>query len=358
MAMADLLDVELARPGTFNLASGPLTVTADMLADAARYAQRPGARPSPVKIGHTDPRFNGDGEPALGWLGNLRVEDENGDGPVLMGDITGLPPWLAAAAPAAWPDRSVEGWQDFEVDGETFGFVIDGLALLGVTPPGMSTIRSLRDLPQALGVAASARIVARMGDPDTSAPADETIDQKEAGQMDPAKIREALGLPADASDDEVKAAWGKSPLAAQPNPSPEPAPAPAPGPTVPEPTPEPQLVTAAAQPGMRLVADSVWEEQQKTIQRLTSFVDKTERDERDQVIAKAIGDGKFTPAQRQYFVTMWDANPKAARDVIENLTRNSALAVQASGYDGDDGDSIDREFAHIFPPSTSGGRRG
>lgn len=348
MAMADLLDVELARPGTFNLASGPLTVTADMLGDAARYAQRPGARPSPVKIGHTDPRFTGDGEPALGWLSNLRVEDDT-DGPVLMGDITGMPSWLAAAAPAAWPDRSVEGWQDFEVDGETFGFVIDGLALLGVTPPGMSTIRSLRDLPQALGVAASARIVARMGDPETSAPADETNDKKEAGQMDPAKIREALGLPADASDDEVKAALTAAGLTATSPPPTDPAP---PGSTAPEPAPEPQLVNAAAQPGMRLVADSVWEDQQQTIQRLTSFVDKTERDERDQVIAKAIQAGKFTPAQRTQFVRMWDANPKAARDVIESLTPNSALAVVASGYAGD-GMEPDAEYSALFGTSNA-----
>src|SRR6185436_4525316 len=44
--------VELARPGTYKLASGETTFTLEMLQDAARYAARAGARPSPVKIGH------------------------------------------------------------------------------------------------------------------------------------------------------------------------------------------------------------------------------------------------------------------------------------------------------------------
>lgn len=155
--MADLKDVEIARVGTWQLASGELEVTEQMLRDAADYAGRPDARPAALKIGHTDPRF--DGEPALGWLGNLRVEGA-GDDSVLKGDVTDMPDWLAEVAPSAWPDRSMEGWTDYEADGRTYGMVVDGLALLGVTPPGMKTLRSLRDLPQALGVAASSRIAA------------------------------------------------------------------------------------------------------------------------------------------------------------------------------------------------------
>lgn len=350
--MPDLLGVELARPGTWDLASGPLTVTAEMLADAARYAQRDGARPAPVKLGHTDPRFAGDGEPALGWLANLRVEG-SGDDSVLLGDITGMPKWLAEAAPKHWPDRSVEGWTKYVADGETFGFVIDGLALLGVTPPGMSTIRSLRDLPQALGVAASARIVARMGAAQT--PASEADEPKKEGAgMDPAKIREALGLSAEASDDEVSAAFAASGLVASPPIPPEPAAAPEPQPAEES---KADLVNASATPGTVVLASSVWEETQKTIKSLTSFVDKTKRDERDQVIAKAVSDGKFTPAQRTHFARLWDADPDGTRNLIDNLTKNSALAVAAAGYDRDSDAAIDREYAHLFPPQ-NGARRG
>jgi Mu-like prophage I protein len=337
--MADLLGVELARPGMWNLASGPLDVTAEMLTDAARYAQRSEARPSPVKLGHTDPRFTGDGEPALGWLANLRTADVNG--PVLLGDITGMPDWLAAAVPTAWPDRSVEGWTDLEVDGETFSFVIDGLALLGVTPPGMSTIRSLRDLPQALGVAASARIVARA--PQTPAPqAEAPTIEMEAGQtMDPVKIREALGLSADASDDQVTAALVTAGLAtAAPPPAVEPVQASLFDPTAPEP-PASKPVAAS---GTIVLASSVWEETQKTIKALTAHVERVKRSERDEILAKAVVAGKFTPAQKQHFSRLWDADPDGTRVLIDTLTPNSALAVAASGYSGDGADGPEDEF--------------
>lgn len=338
--MADLNGVELARPGQWELASGPMSISAEMLHDAARYAQRKGARPSPVKLGHTDPRFTGDGEPALGWLANLRVEDH--EGPVLMGDISGMPDWLAAAAPAAWPDRSVEGWTDYEADdGVTYAFVVDGLALLGVTPPGMSSIRSLRDLPQALGVAASARIVARAPEP----PAPQSPTKEGAGLMDPAKIREALGLAADASDDEVRAAFAAASLTPKPPTEPVPTPDPTPEPR-PEPTAvKPELVNASA--GTRVVAESVWEQTQTTIKTLTDFVAKTKRDERDAVIAKAVTAGKFTPAQKPHFSKLWDADPDGTRVLIDSLTPNSALAVMASGYAGE-ADEVDNEYAGLY----------
>lgn len=337
-AAADLKNVELMRPGTWKLATGNQTFSEQHLHDAARFAQRTGARPSPVKIGHTDPRFTGDGEPALGWLGNLRVEDNNG--PVLMGDITGMPDWLAAAAPTAWPDRSVEGWMDYQDDtGETFAFIVDAVALLGVQPPGVSSIKSLRDLPQLVGVAASARrIIARA--PMTTAPEAEESNQRGAGRMDPAKIREALGLSADASDDEVSAAVAAEfPVAASP-----------PLFDVGQPAP----VAAKQQPGTIVLASSVWDETQKTIKTLTDFVGQAKRNDRDEVIAKAVMAGKFTPAQKKHFSQLWDADPDGTRALINTLMPNSALAVMASGYAGDaEQHDLDTEFAHLFPPTAS-----
>jgi peptidoglycan hydrolase-like protein with peptidoglycan-binding domain len=327
MASASLKDVELARPGTWQLASGEQTFTAQMLQDAARYAQRAGARPSPVKLGHNDPRFSGDGEPAMGWLGNIRyLEDEHG--PVVIGDIDGMPDWLAAAAPDAWPNRSIEGWTDYLVDGETYGLVIDGLALLGVTPPGISSIRSLRDLPQALGVAASARIVARA----PNSPAPEAVAQPPKGTgMDPAMIREALGLPADASDDEVKAAVVTAGLA----------------PPNPEPVEAAEAVKPVATSGTVVLASSVWDETQKTIKTLTAHVEKQKRDERDEIISKAVVAGKFTPAQKPHFSRLWDADPDGTRVLIDTLTPNSALAVIASGYADGDAEA-DAEYAALY----------
>jgi hypothetical protein len=361
--VSELLGVELARPGTWQLASGPLTVTAEMLTAAARYAQRKGARPAAVKIGHTDPRFNGDGEPAMGWLENYRVEDD--DGPVLKADVKDMPEWLKAAAPKAWPYRSIEGWQDIkDDDGETYSLVIDGLALLGVTPPGMSTIRSLRDLPQALGVAASARIVASMGDAKTPALKAEAVPQEEGAGMNLAKYREALaGLPDDASAEDVAKVNATFGVAAAP---PEPAsPAPNPPPPAPQPHPqpgehpEPQKVNASAipgtVPGTVVISETIWNENQETIKTLKAFVDKTKRDERDKVIAQAVQEGRLRPADKKVFAAQWDVNPEGTRQIIETLHANAAFAVEASGYAAEaTDDDFEREYAGLFPPSGKG----
>jgi phage I-like protein len=161
--------------------------------------------------------------------------------------------------------------------------------------------------------------------------------------MDPAKIREALGLAAGSSDDEVRAALASAGILAPPT---------QPEQEEPEPEKAPELVNAAAAPGTVVLASSVWEETQRTIKNLTSFMDKTKRDERDAVIAKAVQDGKFTPAQKSHFAALWDSNPDATRTLIGNLTKNSALAVMASGYDGTDDESLDKEFAHLFDPNS------
>lgn len=335
--MADLMGIELARPGTWPLKSGPITVTPRHLDDAARFANREDARPPYLKIGHTDTRFMAsDGEPALGWVHNVRVEEDE-VGHVLKGDITGMPDWLAEAVPRHWPDRSMEGWEDYtHEDGEKYSLIMHGLALLGVTPPGMASIKSLRDLPAALGLPVSAsgrRIVASFGDPTTSAATAEIPSNKGAGMVaDPVKIREALGLDPDASDDDVMTA-GRAEF----------------------PPPEGTSVVASAIPsGMIVIASSVWDENQKTMKTLNAFVAKTKRDERDEVLTKAVQAGKFTPAQKQQFSEMWDANPDLARKFIDIMTPNSALSVMASGYAGDaemEEDELDREIDRLSGPN-------
>jgi hypothetical protein len=364
-ASSDLLGVELARPGAWKLASGPITFTDQHLRDAADFFAASGGQAVPVKLGHIDDRF--DGEPTFGSVTNVRYAQDD-RGPVLLGDITGMPGWLSAAAPSRWPNRSIEGWQDFEYDGRTYSLVLSGLAFLGVTPPGVRNIRSLADLQTALAASGAQRLVASApaDDPAESpqAPASEAEEPiKEGTGMDPVKIREALGLSADASDDEVQAAMltASASLTSQNTPPPEPVQPPLFGDprtqTVPDPAPQP--VHAAGAPGTVVLASSVWEQTQDTIQRLTAFVDKTQRDERDQVIAKAVQDGKFTPAQRTHFARLWDTDPNGTRTLIDHLTRNSALAIAASGYTGDgDEAELDRQFAHLFPPTAREASRG
>lgn len=95
--------VELVKTGTWDISTGQWIVTSELIA-AAVAAHNSGALPKPIlKLGHVDARF--DGEPALGWVDNLRTTD---GGNTLVGDFVGCPAWLADIAASAYPNRSVE----------------------------------------------------------------------------------------------------------------------------------------------------------------------------------------------------------------------------------------------------------
>lgn len=119
-----------------------------------RGAHNAGVLRRPVlKIGHTDPRF--DGSPALGRLDNLRVTDS---GRALVCDLVDVPRAIAALLPAAYPDRSVEALQEYQApDGTVWPMVITGLALLGETASGIET---LADVASLYDVAGSRRVIA------------------------------------------------------------------------------------------------------------------------------------------------------------------------------------------------------
>ncbi len=142
--------VELVKTGRWEAQSGTWEPTPEDLAAAVEAQSCPAIRRPIVKLGHVDSRF--DGEPALGWFENLRVAD---GGHTLVGDQVTLP-WLSSVQAAAYPSRSVEGnYRHRCSEGHTHRFVLTAVALLGVTPPAVKTIRNLNDLPAMLGVAAS-----------------------------------------------------------------------------------------------------------------------------------------------------------------------------------------------------------
>lgn len=156
MVVADLRTirgVEIARVGTWQISTGEWVVTPEDLA-AAVEAHRAGVLRRPVlRIGHTDPRF--DGGPALGRLDNLRTADA---GQSLVCDLVDVPRAVAALLPSAYPDRSIEALQGYtDPAGRVWPLVVTGLALLGETAPGIDT---LADVAELFDVAASRRILA------------------------------------------------------------------------------------------------------------------------------------------------------------------------------------------------------
>jgi ATP-dependent protease ClpP protease subunit len=183
----------------------------------------------------------------------------------------------------------------------------------------------------------------------TSLPAGQGATQqtKEGAVADRAKLREAMGLDPNASDEDVRAALSAE-FPAPTNQATNTAPAPDPTPTA-ETLPPPS--TSATQ----IVATSVWDDQQKTIRELSEFVAKTKRDERDTVLAQAVAEGKFRPSQTADFSRLWDQDPEGTRNLVNRMTPNSAVAIAALGHANElEDDSFDAEFASLFPTSEKG----
>jgi len=354
-----MLGVELARPGAWHTMNGNRTFTEVNLRDAADFFAASGQTRIPIGFGHADRRF--DGDPAFGWVANIRLTTD-AKGPVLLGDLVDMEDWVAAAAPSRWPNRSIEGFANLDWNGRTYSLALTRLALLGSTPPAMPTLRSLADLREAVAAAAESSgaefIAASAPDPDPDLdlelsepiepdttdprPPAEKQPTKETG-MDPAKFREALGLTDDVSDDEVMSALADAGFIPKDE---EPAPVAASAPAL-----------SAAPPGTVVLASSVYDELLETNRKLKAFVDKSERNERDQVIAAAVQAGKLRPWQRQQFADLWDSNPKGTRAVLDTLTASSSFPVMAAGYDGgveEEEDDLDREIARLSPPTASG----
>ncbi|MGY4101607.1 hypothetical protein ACW2Q0_18930 [Nocardia sp. R16R-3T] len=147
--LATLRNVPVLKVGRFNASTGPFEITKADLAAAVKAAQ---SLPAPrVKIGHRQ-KWS-DGEPALGAVENLRL---SADGATLLGDLVGLPAWLAKVAESAYPNRSIEAEFDYQAaDGTTHPFVLTGLALLGTEQPAVGELPSLKDVQDLYGLAAA-----------------------------------------------------------------------------------------------------------------------------------------------------------------------------------------------------------
>lgn len=143
MKLVTIPNVEIMEVGEdWNLASGPQTFTEDDLLQVIEAINSDAAVKAPrLKVGHADGRL--DGEPAFGKFINLRLINNN---QTMVGDLTGVPEWLAKILPTAYPNRSVEGMLGVTTaTGKKWPLVVTAVSLLGVEMPGISTLEDLRD---------------------------------------------------------------------------------------------------------------------------------------------------------------------------------------------------------------------
>ena len=146
-ALVTIVGVEVAHVGdAWPTAPEPMTITQAHL-DSMVAAGRDPRVPRPVlKLGHTDERFNGDGQPALGRLVNLRYGANRES---LVVDVVGVPAWLAHIWPTAYPSRSFElvvGGAMPYPGTHDYSCVLTGLALLGETWPAITVLEDIRAL--------------------------------------------------------------------------------------------------------------------------------------------------------------------------------------------------------------------
>lgn len=163
--------IEMAAVGTWKAQTGTTTFTAEDFAAAVAALECPGVRNPVIKLGHaekdSDSGVRWDGEPAVGWVANLRI-----DGPKIVGDFTGMPAWLADAdenglsvLAAGYPDRSIEIYRPFECQvGHLHPAVITAVSLLGIYAPGVGVLKSMQDVYAAFTQAgSSSQALARLG---------------------------------------------------------------------------------------------------------------------------------------------------------------------------------------------------
>lgn len=135
-------NVEILEVGEdWALSNGVFTFTDDDVASAVDATADPAIRTPVIKLGHTDPRF--DGTFSIGRVENMHLA--NG-GMTLVGDYVGVPKWLAAIMPSAYPRRSMEGrWDTTTATGRRWPFYIEAVALLGAMYPGITTLEDIED---------------------------------------------------------------------------------------------------------------------------------------------------------------------------------------------------------------------
>jgi len=155
---------------------------------------------------------------------------------------------------------------------------------------------------------------------------------EKGAEMDSAKIREALGLPPETSDDDVFAAIAAS------RQTPKPADTP----------PVPVAASGIVPEGAMVVDASIIKALQAAAQQGQEAFKEIQKNRRDSVISAAIEQGKFPPARRDHYELMWKGDPEGTERHIESLARN-LVPIQAAGYPGTETFEEDSIYAAMYP---------
>lgn len=108
-------------------------------------------------------------------------------------------------------------------------------------------------------------------------------------------------------------------------------------------------------PARAIVVDrGAWEDREARIKQLEAQANKQRVAERDDHIAQAIKDGKFSLDARGDYERLWDNDPEGTRRVIDRMPKNS-IPVAEMGHAGPGAEDFDAELAEFeatLPPES------
>lgn len=134
----EMVSVGMEWPGL----TGPATITEQNIVDAVEAANSKLVTNPRFGLGHAEDL--GDKEPAFGTYTNVRLSE---NGQTMLGDLAGVPVWVAKMLPTAYPSRSIEGRYNVTQGNKTYSLVVDAVKCLGIHMPACSV---LADLPTQL----------------------------------------------------------------------------------------------------------------------------------------------------------------------------------------------------------------
>jgi len=97
-----------------------------------------------------------------------------------------------------------------------------------------------------------------------------------------------------------------------------------------------------------------WEALNGRVKAAEQYQQRQRVNERDQVLAAAVKDGKFTAARKPQYARAWDADPDGAREMIASLPKNTVPVLDIGSAAGDEGELLDEEYRSLFPPGATG----
>jgi len=383
-------DVEILKVGNWHSGlSGRVPITDDDLDAMVQAATDAEIDQAPLKIGHVDPRF--DGEPALGWLSNVRRQ-----GSSLVADIADAPAKMADLIQTAFKRRSAEiAWGVKTPSGRTYKAALAGLALLGVTPPaikGLADVTSrysgaaeadslervtiidgrdseLEEL-EASALSAQAAFEARKaflaaGSRDTpqnvaDTSSNATFSGGDSVPLTDDQVREQLGLPAEtAVTDKLRDAAVALNQSAAAGAVEEAANAAAAGQTAPTSTSTPPPATDPAQPAppaaqppaapatglaaapLVSVDSAAFAQLQADAAAGREAMRRIEADEREKTLQDALLSGRIAPANVDQWRAAYDANKEHTVNLLSGLPQAFSTVTQFSGATNATGKTVD-----------------